>query len=223
MPRTFVQLNCQAVLCDMDGVLVDSISQIERCLRHWASKLNLDVEHIVELSHGRCDRDVVQLAAPCLDVEKEIRLIQAHEVAEAVDTCAKKGAVEFVNSLAPNSWAIVTSGCRAVAEIRLKAEGISIPHTVITSDDVTFGKTDPEGYLSAARHIEVNPANCVVFEDAPAGVAAARAAGMRVIGVLGTVPDDNLRCDFLLSRLDDVTAIRTASTIELHFPVLVHR
>ncbi|WP_312866083.1 HAD-IA family hydrolase [Rhizobium mongolense] len=205
------------MLFDMDGVLVDSIPQIEQSLRHWASKHNLDADHVVELSHGRRDQDVVQLAAPFLDVEEEVRLIQEHDVSEAAKICAKRGAVEFVNSLPSNAWAVVTSGSRAVAEARLRAAGIGTPPVLVSADDISVGKPDPEGYLSAARQVGVSPANCVVFEDAPAGAAAARVAGMQVVGVAGTVSNECLDCDHVVSGLNNVTAVYTESAISLHF------
>lgn len=223
MEKKYVKLNCEAVLFDMDGVLVDSIAHIEQSLRHWASKYNLDADHVVELSHGRRDQDIVQLVAPFLDVEQEVRLIQEHEVAEAYKIRAKSGAVELVNSLRPNTWAVVTSGCRAVAEARLRAAGISIPPVLVSANDITVGKPDPEGYLSAARKIGVSPANCVVFEDAPAGVKAARDAGMQVIGVAGTLSEDCLDGDHSISGLNDVTAINTVSAIELDLRASAHR
>ncbi|TIM35669.1 MAG: HAD family hydrolase, partial [Mesorhizobium sp.] len=223
MGKKYAQLNCEAVLFDMDGVLVDSIAYIEQSLRHWASKHNLDANHVVELSHGRRDQEVVQLAAPFLDVESEVRLIQEHEVAEAYKICAKSGAVELVNSLRPTMWAVVTSGCRAVAEARLRAAGLSTPLILVSAEDVTVGKPDPEGYLSAAAQIGVSPADCVVFEDAPAGVKAARDAGMQVVGVAGTVCKESLDCDHSISGLNDVTATITESAIQLHLRSATHR
>ncbi|MCA1371627.1 HAD-IA family hydrolase [Bradyrhizobium sp. BRP14] len=223
MGNKCILLNCEAVFFDMDGVLVDSISQIERSLRHWASKHKLDADRVVGLAHGRRDQDVVQLAAPFLDVEREVRLIQEHEISEAYKICAKSGAVELVNSLRPSTWAVVTSGCRAVAEARLKAAGIRTPPVLVAADDITVGKPHPEGYLSAARQIGVSPANCVVFEDAPAGVQAARDAGMQVVGVAGTVPKESLDCVHSVLGLDNVTAVNTESAIELQLRSPAHR
>ncbi|MQW32696.1 HAD-IA family hydrolase [Sinorhizobium meliloti] len=216
MEENYVRLNCKAVLFDMDGVLVDSLLQIEQSLRQWASKHSLDADHVVELSHGRRDQDLVQMAAPFLDVKKEVRLFQEHEVNEAHKSRAKRGAVELVKSLQPNTWAVVTSGCRAVAEARLKAAGIKTPAVLVSADDVSVGKPDPEGYLSAAHQIGVSPANCVVFEDAPAGVKAARDGGMQVVGVGGTVANQYLDCAYTVSGLNDVTIVNTESYIELH-------
>ncbi|MFB9985736.1 HAD-IA family hydrolase [Mesorhizobium kowhaii] len=212
-----LKIECKAVLFDMDGVLIDSISHIERSLRRWASKHHLDPARVVDLSHGRNDRDVVKLAAPFLDVEREVRRIQEDEVAEAYRIRSKSGAVELVNSLRSNSWAVVTSGCRAVAEARLRAAGVSAPPVLVSADDVTLGKPAPEGYLSAARQIGVSPDNCVVFEDAPAGVKAARDAGMQVVGVTGTVSREYLFCDHIISDLSEVMAVNTECAIELHF------
>lgn len=195
MPK--IGLPCDAVLFDMDGVLVDSLGQIIAQLRAWSESHGLNADEVVRISHGRTDVDVVRLAAPHLDVAKEVAAIQEQEVMAARDIRPKPGALEFVASLseADIPWAVVTSGCTRVARARLEAGGFPVPSVLITSDDVTAGKPDPQGYLLAAQRIERRPDRCLVVEDAPAGVSAGRAAGARVLGVIGTVSPAELSAD----------------------------
>lgn len=175
--------SCQAVIFDMDGVLIDSMQYIEQLLRGWAADHELDPDLVVTLSHGRRDTDVVRLSAPHLDAKREAARIQDREVREAAQTKPFSGALDLLVSLPPERWAIVTSGSRRVAGARLKAGGLPLPATLITAEDVANGKPDPEGYLEAARRLNASPKQCLVVEDAPSGVAAARNAGMQVIGV----------------------------------------
>lgn len=174
---------CDAILFDMDGVLVDSMAQIESLLREWAADRGLEPESVVRLSHGRRDVDVVRLSAPHLNPTEEVAWIQQREVADATRIQALPGAHRLLSSVPVDRWAVVTSGPRAVAQARFRAAGLPMPNILVTSDDVANGKPDPEGYLQAARRLDKNPAQCLVVEDAPAGVTAARSAGMRVVGV----------------------------------------
>jgi mannitol-1-/sugar-/sorbitol-6-phosphatase len=207
---------CNAILFDLDGVLVDSMAYIECGLRNWAISHKLNPDHVVELSHGRRDLDVVRLCAPFLSAERETRLIQEQELAQAPMTRAMPGAVEIVDRLRYGSWAVVTSGCRAVATARLSAAGIREPKVLISSEDVTMGKPDPEGYLRAARELDVDPSECVVFEDALSGMKAARAAGMRVVGVFERGPTKSDHCDIATRGLSAIAWVRAAAAqIEL--------
>lgn len=210
-----VSLYCEAVLFDMDGVLVDTMPRIEHYLRGWAHARDLDPDHVIGLSRGRRYADLVRLAAPFLDAEEEALRMQKGEIAEVRGVPASEGAAELIAALPSHAWAVVTSGGAASARDRLATAGIPDPPALISADDVRAGKPDPEGYLTAARRLDVPPTRCVVFEDAPAGVAAARAAGMRVVGVVGTVEAEELRCDGLVPGLVAVRTRIVGSTIEL--------
>lgn len=176
---------CQAVLFDMDGVLVDSIALIEEQLRQWAREHGVDPQVLVDLSPGRTNAELVAQVAPHLDAAAEERLLLEQEVATAGDVRACAGALELIAQLPAGSWAVVTSGNRPVAQARLRAAGFDDPAVLISADDITAGKPDPQGYEMAARLLGVVPQACVVVEDAVAGLQAAAAAGMRAVAVEG--------------------------------------
>ena len=176
----------RAVILDLDGVLVDSGSQIEGTWRRFADRHGLDADRLLANSHGRRAVDVIRLAAPHLDAEAEAGAIEADEIARAAELRALPGARELATSVPPERFAIVTSGSRAIALARLRAVGLPVPRVLVTADQVERGKPDPAGYLLAAERLGVDPTHAVVLEDAPVGVAAARAAGMTVVAVLTT-------------------------------------
>lgn len=181
-------MNCRALLFDLDGVLVDSAECVRRICTEWAILRRLDPDSVLKWSQGRRVQDTVRAVAPHLDVDAEVKVLVDMEANTTDGLHPVAGSHALLASLPPNAWAVVTSGARPVALLRLRHVGLPIPRTLITGDDVERGKPDPEGYLAAARALGYPPDECVVVEDAPAGVAAARAAGMRSIGVAGTFP-----------------------------------
>ena len=104
-----------------------------------------------------------------------------------------EGAREILESLPPNRWAVVTSGVRAVAEFRIRLTRLPMPAVMVCAEEISRGKPDPEGYLTAAARLGVAPADCIVIEDAPAGIESAHNAGMRAIAVASTYPAERLR------------------------------
>src|ERR1700761_1248456 len=179
-------LTGRAVLLDMDGTLVNSDSVIERMWRRWAARYGLDGRHVYEISHGRQSQETMADMLP--GRPREQNLAEARELlaAEEDDTdgvVAVPGAAAFLAALAQVPHALVTSPNDAVARTRMAAAGLPMPALVITSDQVSAGKPAPDGFLKAAAALGVEPAGCVVFEDSPAGLGAARAAGMRAVGV----------------------------------------
>jgi len=181
-------MNCRALLFDLDGVLVDSAECVRRICTEWAILRGLNPDSVLKWSQGRRVQDTVRAVAPHLDVDAEVKVLIDMEANTTEGLHPVPGSHARLASLPPNTWAVVTSGARPVALLRLRHVGLPIPRTLITGDDVERGKPDPEGYLAAARALGYPPGECVVVEDAPAGVAAARAAGMRSIGVAGTFP-----------------------------------
>jgi sugar-phosphatase len=175
-----------AVLFDLDGVLVDSARVVERVWRRWAAEQAVPVEELLAVIHGRPGRDVVRMLAPHLDVEEQARAIGEWEAAEHEDLAEIPDARVCVAVAQEGPWAVVTSGGRKLAGVRLQTVGIPIPRVMITADDITFGKPHPEPYERAARALGVPASVCVVVEDAPAGIAAAKAAGMTVLAVATT-------------------------------------
>ena len=181
-----ITLQCEALLFDLDGVLVDSRACVERILREWSRANGLDAEIVIAVAHGRRTIETVRTVAPHLDASREDAALTEIESTATEGVEPIRGARELLNSLPPSRWAVVTSGGRDVATLRLAHTGLSMPSILICAEDVTHGKPDPEGYLTAARRLGFEPRDCVVIEDAPAGLEAARRAGIRSIGVATT-------------------------------------
>lgn len=173
------------LLCDLDGVLVDSTQAIARVYRAWARRHGLDEELVVATAQGRPSREVVRVCAPSLDAAAQSAAIEAAHTADQDGVVAIAGAAELLADTPPGRLAVVTSCSSALAGARFAAAGLAQPRICITEEQVRRGKPDPEGYLRAAAALgAVDPAMCVVLEDAPAGVAAGLAAGMHVIALL---------------------------------------
>lgn len=176
---------CSAVLFDLDGVLVQSGSTVEWSWRNWAHKHGFDPATVLRLCHGRRSVETVAAVAPHLDARAEAAWLEAEQAIDTAELSACPGAVDTVRTLPESRWAVVTSGTRRLATTRLGHVGLPIPTAMVAGDDVIEGKPSPEGYLRGAALLGFAPAECVVVEDARPGVLAARAAGMRVIGVAG--------------------------------------
>ena len=181
-----MELTCTAILFDLDGVLINSSTVIERHWKTWAESQGVSYDRLMEVAHGRTSAEIVRLVAPQLDAEREGRLREAEEGIDTDGLEAYDSARQLLNSLPPHSWAVVTSGNPVTASTRLRFGDFPAPPVLVTADDVQRGKPQPDAYLLAAQLLGVQPARCVVIEDAPAGIAAARAAGMRTIAVATT-------------------------------------
>jgi mannitol-1-/sugar-/sorbitol-6-phosphatase len=179
-----MELPCRAVLFDLDGVLVESRASVERQWALWADEHGADMDRIRELMHGVRGAEVVAAVAPGLDAEAEAALIDRAQSVDLDGVFALEGAVELVDAVP--RWTVVTSGRHELASARLRHAGFEVPESIVCAEDVARGKPEPDGYLLAASRLGVAPADCVVIEDAPPGVAAARAAGIRVVGVTTT-------------------------------------
>jgi sugar-phosphatase len=199
-------LTGQAVLFDLDGVLIDSVRVVERAWRRWAREQHLDTGEVLSTVHGRRAQDVVRMFAPDLDPAEQVRQISGYEMAEGDSALAViPGALECVGVARRGRWAVVTSGGRELAAQRLAAVGVPAPGALVTGDDVERGKPDPEPYLRAAELLGVPAAECVVVEDAPAGVLAGKRAGMTVLAVATTHSADALtQADRVFAGMDEV-------------------
>jgi sugar-phosphatase len=193
-------VECDAILFDLDGVLVDSVASVERNWRTWADDHGLDPTAILRVAHGQKTIDTIRRFAPGLDVEEEARRFAERESTDLDGVLPVRGASGLVEGLPATMWAVVTSGSAALALARMHHVGLPIPETLVTADDVTKGKPAPEPYLLAARRMEIAPADCVVVEDSPPGIEAARAAGMRVIGLLTTHAREQVARSDVLAR-----------------------
>jgi mannitol-1-/sugar-/sorbitol-6-phosphatase len=181
-----MDLTCAALLCDLDGTLVDSSAVVERSWRVWAGEYGVDPEHVIALSSGRRSADAIDELLPAADRAGALARIDALELTDVDGVVPAPGALDLLAGLRGTPWAVVTSGSAALMTVRMDAAGIPRPPVLVTADDVSAGKPDPEGYRLAARRLGLDPADCVVLEDAPAGVAAGKAAGATVLAVTTT-------------------------------------
>jgi sugar-phosphatase len=199
--RTF---NCSAILFDLDGVLVDSTSSVSRQYRLWAQKANLDPRTVENIPHGVRSVDVVRQLAPHLDAEAEVKKIEKMEAEDQGGVVVMPGAAELLESIPEGRWCVVTSGTRYLATCRLKHANLPTPRVMVSADDVSKGKPDPEPYLTGARLLGMKASDCLVIEDAPAGIEAAHAGGMKVIGMTSTYPASALRADVVIQKLAQI-------------------
>lgn len=174
------------MLFDLDGVLIDSTSCIIRHWTAWATRHGLDASAVLDVAHGLRTVETMRLVAPYLDVEVEAERYTAGELADTDGVVVMEGALRLLGALPRAAWAVVTSGSAELATARMRRAGLPIPATLVTADDVQRGKPAPDPYLLGASRLGMSVEHCVVVEDAPAGIDAACAAGMRVIGVATT-------------------------------------
>jgi mannitol-1-/sugar-/sorbitol-6-phosphatase len=185
----------RAVLSDLDGVLVDSRASVLRAWRDWASRHGVDRRLLEGDLHGRPSIEVITAAAPQLDAAAESAAIEEVQARDIDGVVALPGAHELFQTFANGDLAVVTSCTVSLAHARLSAAGLPEPGVLITPERVERGKPAPDAYLLAAAELGVDPRDCVVLEDAPAGAAAGRAAGARVVGILTTYGVEGLPAD----------------------------
>jgi sugar-phosphatase len=204
-----VTVEAAGILFDMDGVLVSSIGSVNRCWKRWAEHYGLPNADAVQIEHGTRAVDMIAKLMPGLDVAEGLRLIEDMEIEDVSDLKVLPGARALLESLPPERWAIVTSATYRLLLGRLKAAELPVPERIISGDMVERGKPDPEPYRRGAELIQSPPAECIVVEDAPSGVDAGVAAGCRVLGVLGTHSEAELRAagaSWVVRSLEDVSA-----------------
>lgn len=187
---------CSALLFDMDGVLVDSTPAVARVWSAWAVKHGFDPKQVVQHAHGRPSlvsiQELLPRASPEAHLAEDLRMQQA-EIADIADVVALPGAAQLLGQLPADSFAVVTSAVRELAEVRLRAAGLlHFVRHMVTASDIQHGKPDPEPYLKGAAALGIPPARCIVVEDAPSGVRSGKAAGCRVLAVRTTSHDPEL-------------------------------
>jgi sugar-phosphatase len=208
--------SAKAILFDMDGVLMDSTPSVERVWRAWAAKHGLDSERVAPLAHGRRSIETIRAVAPELNAEKENIVVEQMEIDDKEGVTALPGAAELLVHLPTDRFAIVTSATRPFAVARLGYAGIPLPRHMITANDVIHGKPSPEPFFKGAALLGFAPADCLVFEDSPAGIASARSAGMKAIALQTTYPADQLQsAHAIIGNLADVKATLRDGNITL--------
>ena len=186
-------IQCRGVLFDLDGVLADSTPAVARVWAIWAKKHGFDPEETVRRAHGRPSLATIRDLLPDADHAAENASVERMEIEDIGDVVALPGASELLRALSANKWTVVTSCTRTLALVRLRAAGLPIPAQIVTSTDIIHGKPNPEPYLKGTELLRLAPADCVVIEDAPAGIRAGKAAGSRVIALRTTERDNFLR------------------------------
>ncbi|MFD8757249.1 HAD-IA family hydrolase [Kitasatospora sp. NPDC059577] len=210
MPAAPVRLTTRALLLDMDGTLVNSDAVVERCWGRWAERHGLDPAEVLAVAHGRQGHATMAALLPDRPVEVNLadnaRMLD-EERADTEGVVPVPGAAAFLASLAGHPHALVTSADEPLARVRMDAAALPLPPVLVTAESVGASKPDPEGFLKGAAAVGFAPADCLAFEDSGAGIAAAKAAGLRVVGIgpraTAHHPD---------AHADDLTAVTVTAT-----------
>ncbi|MET7649932.1 HAD-IA family hydrolase [Streptomyces sp. NPDC005486] len=210
-------LTARALLLDMDGTLVNSDAVVERIWRRWADSHGLDGDEVMKVVHGRQGYASMAVLLPGrpmhLNHADNARML-AEETADVSGVVPVPGAPEFLASLGGVPHALVTSADVPLSTARMAAAGLALPEVRVTAESVGASKPDPEGFLKGAAELGVAPADCVVFEDSGAGIAAGRAAGMRVVGVGPRAAAHDP--DVVVRDLREVRVETTESGVRIH-------
>ncbi len=202
----------------MDGVLISSIGSVVRSWRRWAKLYDVPDAENFEVPHGMRAKDVIKTLRPDIDLQAAVQVIEDMEVDDVADLRVLAGVKTLLQGLPPERWAIVTSSTQRLLLARLKAAGLPLPERLISGDMVERGKPDPEPYRRGAELLGFRPEECVVVEDAPSGVGAGKAAGCRVLGVLGTHSAEELHeADWVVESLEGLVVTATAEGLDLRF------
>lgn len=186
-PRPVFDRSFAAFLFDMDGTIINSIPATERVWTRWALKHGLDVATFLPTMHGVRGIDTItRLGLPGVDPVTEAKEVEMAELEDVDGIVPIDGAIAFLSALPAGRWGIVTSAPVALAHRRLAAAGIPLPTVIVTADDITKGKPAPDGYILGAGKLGVDPADCLVFEDVPAGILAGEGAGAHVAVMTAT-------------------------------------
>jgi sugar-phosphatase len=204
--KSMTIFRCSAILFDLDGVLIDSTRSVDRQWRAWAREQGIDEEKVVAIAHGVRAIEVIRAVAPHLDAGAELHKLESREADDRVDVAVMPGAIDLVNTIPDGRWGVVTSGTRDLATARLRLGGLQVPKVLVTAEDVANGKPHPEPYLRGAKLLGVNPEECLVIEDAPAGIRSARAGGMKVVGFASTFGKEKLgEADAVVKRFAELS------------------
>lgn len=210
-----MKITADALLFDNDGTLISSLESVYRCWSRWAKEYGVTEEDFARVAlHGRPAAEIVADLLPADLVPEAVARIEQLEVEDAGGVVALPGTLALLESLPAERWAVVTSATQRLAEARLGQAGIR-PKNLIAADDISRGKPDPEPFLLAAARLGADPARCVVFEDAPVGLAAGRAAGMVTVALTTTHRAEELSADLVVPDLSAVSAQAMGGSVEV--------
>jgi mannitol-1-/sugar-/sorbitol-6-phosphatase len=210
MPASPIELSCQGILFDMDGILISSLEAVERSWSKWAELRGFDPAVARRIAHGRRAVDTITNLCPDCDSAVELRLIEDIEVADNEGLTVLPGVCDLLRSLPADRWTVVTSATERLARVRLAAGKIPAPERLVTADRVTLGKPHPEPFLAGAALLGFAPEDCVVFEDSAAGAIAGRAAGCTVVATTFSHSAESLEAAHYL--VEDLTGVRAEVT-----------
>jgi sugar-phosphatase len=212
------QVPCQAVLFDLDGVLIDSTRAVARVWHRWAVEHGFDPEEVIARAHGRPSLTTLREYLPNADHAAENREVERREMEDIAGVVLLPGSTRLLSELPPDRWTIVTSCTRLLAETRLRAAGLPVPERMVTSNDIKNGKPHPEPYLKGAWVLGYSAGDCVVVEDVPAGIRAGKSAGATVIAFRTTLKDPELLAagaDWLLNNCSDICVAKKSPDLTL--------
>lgn len=214
-------IHCQAVLFDLDGVLIDAELIYQRHWRQWAERNKVSFEQIVAIHHGKPAVRTMEIVAPHLDAANESRRFnqRLEEDMDMEGTVAYPGVGHILQELPSGHWAIATSAPGIIARSRLEYLGLPIPSVLITPGDVPQGKPAPDPYLAAAAGIGFPTKDCVVIEDSPTGIESGLAAGAQVLGLATTHdPNELQKADAIIPRFSDLKFVFENEGFQVSWP-----
>jgi mannitol-1-/sugar-/sorbitol-6-phosphatase len=223
MPSSMSQMasltiTVRGILFDMDGVLISSTGADERCWLLWAKHHNMEGAFSLQSTHGRRGIDTLRAVRPDLDSAIELRRLEDYDAADYSGLIVLPGVPQLLASLPPDRWTIVTSATVRLLQGRLGHANLPIPATIVSAEKVVNGKPHPEPYLTGAKLLGLAPADCLVIEDSPAGVASGKAAGCKVLAVLSSHAQAELKgADWFVASLEQVSArVQPDGTLSIH-------
>jgi mannitol-1-/sugar-/sorbitol-6-phosphatase len=200
-----LNISVRAVLFDMDGVLISSIEADERSWLRWARLHGMEDTFSIHSTHGRRTVDTIHAIRPDLDLTTEAKRMEDFDAEDTEGLKVYPGVRELLSGLPPNQWSIVTSASDRIMRRRLGALNVPVPPRVVTSESVRLGKPNPDPYLLGASQLGFAPADCLVLEDAPSGIRAAKTAGCFVIAVASShAPEELQEADWIVSSLEEL-------------------
>jgi sugar-phosphatase len=202
---SLVEVKTRGILFDLDGVLVDSTPAVARCWSRWAEQYGFNADEVVRQAHGRPSIVTLRELMPNGDYDEENRKMEEWEIADTDGVVPLPGVMALLQALPADQWAIVTSCTRPLAEVRIRVAGLPRPKKIVTAADVQRFKPDPDPYLKGAELLGLAQADCVVVEDAPAGIRSGRAAGSRVLALRTTEVDELLTAAGATWIVDDLS------------------